>query len=136
LVLSEGLMPRATFALDLARVGTQTVKDADEKGTATMQHLRIATYTINKGTFQEVADSAKTGMLPKFKEQPGFVRYGLADLGDRTCMSISLWETREQAQAAAPVAASWVKDHLADRIELKTNSVGDLAFFQGVPVTV
>jgi hypothetical protein len=101
-----------------------------------MEHVRIATYGINKGTFQEVADNAKTGMLPKFQGQPGFVRYGLADLGDKTCMSISLWETREQAEAAAPMAATWVREHLADRIELRTNSVGDLAFFKGVPATV
>jgi hypothetical protein len=101
-----------------------------------MQHLRMATYEITKGTFQEVADSAKTGMLPKFKDQPGFIRYGVADLGDKKCLSISLWETREQAQAAAPVAATWVKDNVADRIELKTNTVGELAFFQGVPATV
>ena len=101
-----------------------------------MQHLRIATYGINKGTFQEVADTARTGMLPKFREQPGFVRYGLADLGDKTCMSISVWETREQAEAAAPVAATWVGENLADRIELRTNSVGDLAFFKGLPAAV
>jgi hypothetical protein len=101
-----------------------------------MQHLRMATYEITKGTFQEVADSAKTGMLRKFREQPGFIRYGVADLGDKKCLSISLWETREQAQAATPVAASWVKDNLSDRIQLRTNTVGDLAFFQGVPATV
>jgi hypothetical protein len=101
-----------------------------------MQHLRIATYGINKGSFQELADTARTGMLPKFQAQPGFVRYGLADLGDETCMSISVWETREQAEAAAPVAATWVGENLADRIELRTNSVGDLAFFKGVPATV
>jgi hypothetical protein len=100
-----------------------------------MQHLRIATYGINKGSFQELADTAKTGMLPKFQQQPGFVRYGLADLGDKTCVSITVWETREQAEAAAPVAATWVGEHLADRIELRTNSVGDLAFFKGVPET-
>jgi len=101
-----------------------------------MQHLRIATYEITKGSFQDVADSARTGMLPKFKEQPGFLRYGLADLGDKTCVSISLWETRDQAQAAAPVAATWVKENLGDRVQLKTNSVGDLAFFQGERATV
>jgi heme-degrading monooxygenase HmoA len=101
-----------------------------------MQHLRMATYEITKGTFQEVADSARTGMLRRFQEQPGFIRYGVADLGDKKCLSISLWETRDQAQAATPVAASWVKENLADRIELKTSSVGDLAFFQGVPATV
>ena len=101
-----------------------------------MQHVRIATYGINKGTFQEIADSAKSGMLRKFQDQPGFIRYGVADLGDKTCLSISLWETRDQANAATPVAASWVKENLADRVELKSTSVGDLAFFQGVPATV
>ena len=101
-----------------------------------MQHLRMATYEITKGTFQEIADTAKTGMLPKFQTQPGFIRYGLADLGDKKILSLSVWETREQAQAATPVAASWVKENLADRIALKTNSVGDFAFFQGVPATV
>ena len=101
-----------------------------------MQHVRIATYGINKGTFQELAETAKSGMLPKFQSQPGFVRYGLADLGDKTCMSISVWETRAQAEAAAPVAATWVGENLADRVELRANSVGDLAFFKGVPATV
>jgi hypothetical protein len=101
-----------------------------------MQYLRIANYDITRGTFQEVADSAKTGMLRKFQDQPGFIRYGVADLGDKKCLSLSVWETREQAIAAVPVAASWVKENLADRIELKSSSVGDLAFFQGVPAKV
>ena len=101
-----------------------------------MEHCRVATYEITKGTFQEVADTAKSGMLRKFQDQPGFIRYGVADLGDKRCLSISLWETRDQAQAATPVAASWVKDNVADRIKLTSNSVGDFAFFQGVPATV
>src|SRR5438876_7490477 len=98
-----------------------------------MRHMRIATYEITKGSFQEIADSAKSGMLPKFREQPGFVRYGVADVGDNTVLSISLWETHEQAEAAVPVAAAWVQENLADRIALRTSQVGDLAFWQGVP---
>ena len=101
-----------------------------------MQHVRIATYGLNKGTFDQLAETAKAGMLPKFQAQPGFVRYGLADLGDKTIMSISVWETRAQAEAAAPVAATWVGENIADSVELKTSSVGDLAFFKGVPATV
>jgi hypothetical protein len=101
-----------------------------------MEYLRVATYTINKGTFREIADRAQEGMLPTYKKQPGFVRYGLADLGDRTCLSISLWETHDQAEASVPVAASWVHDNLADRIELRSSHVGDLAFFEGVRQTV
>jgi hypothetical protein len=105
-----------------------------------MRHVRIATYEITQGTFQEAADSAKTGMLPKFQAQPGFVRYGVADIGDKTLMSISLWETHEAAEAAVPVAAAWVAEHIANRISLRSNHVGDLAFYKGVveaaPATV
>ena len=101
-----------------------------------MQHLRVANYRITKGTFPEIVDSARVGMLRTFKAQPGFIRYGLADTGESTCLSISLWETHAQAEAAAPVAATWVREHLGDRIELRSNQVGDLAFFEGVPATV
>ena len=102
-----------------------------------MKSLRTANYKITKGTFTEIADVAKVGMLKTFTAQPGFIRYGLADMGEGTCMSISLWETHAQAEAAAPVAATWVREHLADRIELRSNQVGDLAFFEGVvPATV
>ena len=101
-----------------------------------MKHIRAATYQITKGTFQEVADKAKEGMLPKFERQDGFIRYGLADVGNSTCLSISLWETREQADKATPMAAEWIQENLKDRVELKTNLVGDLAFFKGAAETV
>jgi len=101
-----------------------------------MQALRIANYKVIKGTFPELAEEAKGGMLSIFRNQPGFIRFGLADTGDGTCVSISLWETHDQAQAATPVAATWVREHLADRVELRSSEVGDLAFFEGVPATV
>jgi heme-degrading monooxygenase HmoA len=101
-----------------------------------MDHVRIATYTINKGSFREIADLAQESMLPSFKDQPGFVRYGVADTGDKSCMSISLWETHEQAEASVPMAATWVKQNLGDRVELRSSYVGDLAFFEGTRATV
>jgi antibiotic biosynthesis monooxygenase len=101
-----------------------------------MQSVRIANYKVIKGTFPELAEEAKSGMLSTFRAQPGFIRYGLADTGDGTCVAISLWQTHEQAEAAAPVAATWIREHLADRVELRTNEVGDLAFFEGVPAAV
>lgn len=101
-----------------------------------MKHVRVATYEIKQGSFQEIADVARKGMLRTFQEQPGFIRYGLADLGDRTCLSFSMWETRKDAEAAAPVATSWVRDNLIDRVELRSSVIGDLAFYEGVPATV
>ena len=101
-----------------------------------MQHVGIATYEIKKGSFQEIADVARDGMLREFRDQPGFIRFGLADSGDKTCISLSLWETREHADAAVAVSAAWVRDNLADKVELRTHQVGELAFFEGVPATV
>jgi len=101
-----------------------------------MQHLRLATYEIKKGTFQDVAKVAESGMLRTFREQPGFVRYGVADVGDKTLVSISLWETRKHADAAVPVAATWVRENLGDQIEIRSNQIGDIAFFEGAPATV
>ena len=101
-----------------------------------MKHVRVATYEIKTGTFQEIADKAQDGMLRTFRDQPGFIRYGLADLGDKTCMSLSLWETRKDADSSVPVAATWVRDNLSDRVEIRSSQVGDLAFYEGAPAKV
>ena len=102
-----------------------------------MKHVRVATYEIKQGSFQEIADVARKGMLRTFQEQPGFIKYGFADLGDRTCLSLSLWETHKDADAAVPVATNWVRENLADRVELRSNMIGDLAFFEGkIPAKV
>jgi hypothetical protein len=128
------------FAFGPASGGAETIGPgnirAGRSDMETMEHVRVATYTITEGSFQDIAGSAKTGMLQKFKELPGFVRYGVADVGDRTLLSLSVWKSRQQAEAATPVAATWVRDNIADRIELKSNYIGDLAFFEGAPATV
>ena len=101
-----------------------------------MKHVRVATYEIKQGSFQEIADLARQGMLRTFQDQPGFIRYGLADLGDNTALSISMWETHADAEAADPVATSWVKEHVGDKVELRSNVIGDLAFYEGMPAKV
>jgi heme-degrading monooxygenase HmoA len=101
-----------------------------------MKSLRIATYKIKDGSFEELADVAQKGMLRTFQDQPGFVKYGLADLGEKTFLSISLWETRRDAESSAPVAANWVRENVAGRVELLSTEIGNLAFFEGVPARV
>lgn len=99
--------------------------------------MRIATYDITNATFDEIVDAAESGILETFRTQPGFVRYGVVDIGDSKCISISLWETSQQADDADSVAAVWVMDNLADRLRLKSTVIGDLAFFKGhAPVPV
>jgi Antibiotic biosynthesis monooxygenase len=101
-----------------------------------MQHVRIATYEIRDGSFEELAKSAREGMLHTFQDQTGFIRYGIADLGDRKLVSLSLWETRKDADASVPVAERWVRENLANKVELKSTQIGDMAFFEGTPAKV
>jgi heme-degrading monooxygenase HmoA len=100
-----------------------------------MQHVRIATYDIKDGTFEELSRIARESMRT-YQEQPGFIRYGVADLGDRKLVSVSLWETRKDADASVPVAERWVREHAANKVALKTTQIGDLAFFEGTPAKV
>ncbi len=95
-----------------------------------MQHARVAVYTITSGTFKELAKDAEDGMLPIFQQHPGFINYGLQESG-QNIVSISIWETRAEAEAANRLAAEWVRDHLADKVRLETTYVGDLAFWGG-----
>jgi hypothetical protein len=99
-----------------------------------MRYTRISTYDLTKGTFPELTDIAEKGILPTFVKEPGFVNYGLVDVGSHKVVSISIWETREEAQKSASMAATWVKENISDRVRLVTTYIGDLALFHGVPV--
>ena len=99
-----------------------------------MKHIRLAIYDLNKGTFDEVATLAKDGLLPRISKEPGFIEYGVANLGSHKVASITVWETREQAEKSVTVAATWVKENISGRVQLLTSYVGDLAFMTGTPV--
>ena len=99
-----------------------------------MRFTRLSTYDLTKGTFPELTGIVEKGMLPLFAKEPGFVNYGLVDAGDHKVVSISIWETRDEAQKSAQMATTWVKENVADRVHLVTTYIGDLALFRGIPV--
>ena len=100
-----------------------------------MQHVRVAIVKFKPGTVDEALRRAETGLLPTFRSQPGFVAYGVVKSGENEGVSLNVWETREQAEKAVQVAATWIKDNLADMTESVQNHVGNLAFFSSkVPV--
>ncbi|MDQ5840108.1 MAG: hypothetical protein M3537_02920 [Chloroflexota bacterium] len=100
-----------------------------------MRYIRLSTYDMTTGSFDELTGIAEKGILPTFAKEPGFVNFGLVDAGNHRVVSISIWETREAAQKSVGMAATWVKENIADRVRLVTTTIGDLALFHGVPVT-
>ncbi len=99
-----------------------------------MRYTRLSTYEITSGTFDDLTGIVEKGMLPIFAREPGYVDYGLVDVGNHKVIAISIWETREEAQHSAAMAATWVKDNIADRVRLVTTQIGDLALFRGALV--
>ena len=95
-----------------------------------MSHVRIGMYAVTSGTAQEAADLAREGMLPVFRAQPGFKAYGLAQTRDGKIVSVSLWGSGEQAQQANELAASWVAENLAGRVQLEDSQVGHFLFYE------
>ena len=93
-----------------------------------MRHLRIALYDMTSGTVDEAIKIARKGMVPLYEKQPGFVRYDVGSLDDGGIVSFSIWETGDEAQKAVDLAKSWVKDNLADRVKLRDEHTGDIAW--------
>ena len=99
-----------------------------------MQYTRLSVYELIKGDFTELTGLAERGILPVFAKEPGFVNFGLVHSGDHKVVSISIWDTPEAARNSVDMAATWVKDNIADRVRLVTTYIGDMALFHGVPV--
>lgn len=91
-----------------------------------MRHTRIALYDIKSGTYADILDQARTGLLPLLEGSPGFESLGVAEIDPTSFVSVSMWKTREQADAASKKAAAWVKDNSHEHFELRHNYVGGL----------
>ena len=95
-----------------------------------MSHVRVGVYALNSGTAKEVGDRAREGMLSVFRSQPGFQAYGLAETQEGKLVSVSLWNSGEQAAQANELAASWVRENIGDRVRLESSQVGDFLFYE------
>jgi hypothetical protein len=93
-----------------------------------MRHLRVALYDTTSGTADEAIEIASKGFRPIFEAQPGFVRYEVGKLDDGGVVSFSIWETADEAKHAVEMARDFVKANLADRVKLRDEHTGDIAW--------
>jgi heme-degrading monooxygenase HmoA len=95
-----------------------------------MKAIRIATYAITDGSFQDVLDTATgaEGVADIYRGSRGFESFGIADLGGGRFASLTIWADRDAAEAAVGAAATWVKEALQS-VELVSNAVGDLPYW-------
>jgi heme-degrading monooxygenase HmoA len=87
-------------------------------------YARLATYR-HSGDARDLAKRAEQGMLPIFREHEGFRAYSLAE-SEGELLSLSVWDSAEQIDAANSAAAKWIEDNMAGEIELKEVRFGEL----------
>ncbi len=79
-------------------------------------YARTAIYSFT-GDAHDLGKRAEEGILPIFEDQEGFRAYSVA-AGDGQILSMSVWDSREAAEAGNEAASAWVAEHMAGEIEL------------------
>jgi heme-degrading monooxygenase HmoA len=87
---------------------------------------RMATYGLN-GDGQDLARRAEEGILPILKSQPGFKAYSVA-IGDGEVLSLSVWDTRADAEAGSEVVAAWVAENMAGELDVISVRYSEIMF--------
>jgi hypothetical protein len=91
-----------------------------------MPYGRYAIYSF-EGDDQEVIEKSRAGILPIFKQQPGFIAYGVM-VQNGQIISMSAWNTESDAKAADEAAKQWVSENLNAKIV--SSFVGDYAWLE------
>ena len=84
-------------------------------------YARMATYGFT-GDAHDLASRAEAGILPILQAQPGFQAYSVA-VGDGQVLSLSVWDTRADAEAGSAAVASWVADNMSNELDLHRDSL-------------
>lgn len=86
-------------------------------------HARIGFYTARPGDLDHVIERARDEVIPMLELEPGFRRYTIVRTGPDTLVSITGWDTHEEAQMAARRLSAWVAEVMGQTLESVKNHV-------------
>jgi heme-degrading monooxygenase HmoA len=87
---------------------------------------RIGFYTAKPGTLDAVIARARTELVPMMQAEPGFRRYTVVRTGPAAIVSLSGWDSREQAQAAATNLSAWVREAMGESVLSMANHIAEV----------
>ena len=82
------------------------------KGGAT--YMAIRQYQIIPGTGEEFLHRVQEGFVPLTRQMPGFRAYYLLDGGPDVLITISMFDSADEAVASNVAAADWVRNNVLD----------------------
>ena len=75
-------------------------------------YAAIRRLRVQPGVFDEVVQRDESGLVPLLRSVSGFVEFVLVQVEEDVGVSISLFETQEQAEEANRRTADWVKQNV------------------------
>ncbi len=76
-------------------------------------YTAIRRMKVQPGAFNEAVQLVENEMLPILSNMPGFVEYQVVQVAEDVGLTISVFETQEQAEESNRKASEWVKPHFA-----------------------
>jgi len=76
-------------------------------------YIAIRRMKVKPGELDEGMRRIENGFVPIISNVPGFVEYVGVQVGEDEGLTISFFETQEQAEESTRRAAQWVKQNLA-----------------------
>ena len=74
-------------------------------------HATIRRYEgVDQNRTVELTGKVNETLVPQLSKLPGFKGYYMIESGNGVFSSLGLFETREQADESAKLAASWIRD--------------------------
>ncbi len=85
------------------------------------------------GSIDEAVRRVEHGLVPILSSVPGFVEYDVVQVGEDVGVTISVFETQEQAEESNRRAAEWIKENLAPLAAgpLEIVAVGEVRVHKG-----
>jgi heme-degrading monooxygenase HmoA len=94
-----------------------------------MPYVRVGVHRFKPGTLDGVIAKASSELTPVHARQDGFHYYEIVRTGADTAISISSWDTREQADEAVRRTDRWRKENgVADDLARLEDHVGELVY--------
>jgi len=90
------------------------------------RHARIGFYTARPGDLDHVLERARDEVIPMLEAESGFRRYTVVRTSPDVLVSITGWDTHEEAQMAARRLLAWVAEVMGETLVSVENHIAEV----------
>jgi heme-degrading monooxygenase HmoA len=86
----------------------------------------IRKYRVRQGDAGDLSARVRQGLVPLLEKAPGFLGYYVLDSNDGFVTSVTICDSRADAEAITNIALDWVKRNLPDMLTDPVVTIGEL----------